>query len=124
MSVGYQNDIHVHDRFDSRPQRIDIDRRQNHTDCRPAAVSGNQDRNLFMRQTSFGGLASPAARLARKVSFALLALQNMLDIAAGGPGEFSRRPFLKAHISPMISPMRYGEDAVDVVYECVNPDYS
>ncbi|NRB04888.1 MAG: trimethylamine methyltransferase family protein [Rhodobacteraceae bacterium] len=44
---------------------------------------------------------------------------EMLDIAAGGPGEFAKRPFLKAHISPMISPMRYGEDAVDVVYECV-----
>ena len=42
---------------------------------------------------------------------------DMLDIAAGGPGEFSKRPFLKAHISPLISPMRYGEDAVDVVYE-------
>ncbi len=44
---------------------------------------------------------------------------EMLDIVAGGPGAFSRRPFLKAHISPMISPMRYGEDAVDVVYECI-----
>ncbi|MDB2610932.1 MAG: trimethylamine methyltransferase family protein [Amylibacter sp.] len=44
---------------------------------------------------------------------------DMLDIAAGGPGEFSKRPFLKAHISPLISPMRYGEDAVDVVYECI-----
>ncbi|QAX30679.1 trimethylamine methyltransferase family protein [Leisingera sp. NJS204] len=44
---------------------------------------------------------------------------EMLDIAAGGPGEFSKRPFLKAHISPVISPMRYGEDAVDVVYECI-----
>ncbi|WP_170771944.1 trimethylamine methyltransferase family protein [Ruegeria lacuscaerulensis] len=44
---------------------------------------------------------------------------QMLDIAAGGPGEFSKRPFLKAHISPVISPLRYGEDAVDVVYECV-----
>ncbi len=44
---------------------------------------------------------------------------EMLDIAAGGPGEFAKRPFLKAHISPMISPLRYGEDAVDVVYECV-----
>ena len=44
---------------------------------------------------------------------------DMLDIAAGGPGEFSKRPFLKAHISPMISPMRYGADAVDVVYECI-----
>lgn len=44
---------------------------------------------------------------------------EMLDIAAGGPGEFARRPFMKAHISPIISPMRFGEDAVDVVYECI-----
>ncbi len=44
---------------------------------------------------------------------------SLLDIAAGGPGAFSERPFLKAHISPVISPLRYGEDAVDVVYECV-----
>lgn len=44
---------------------------------------------------------------------------EMLDIAAGGAGAFSKRPFLKAHISPIISPMRFGEDAVDVVYECI-----
>ena len=44
---------------------------------------------------------------------------EMLDIAAGGKGAFAERPFLKAHISPVISPMRFGEDAVDVVYECV-----
>lgn len=44
---------------------------------------------------------------------------KMLDIAAGADGAFSKRPFMKAHISPVISPMRYGEDAVDVVYECI-----
>lgn len=44
---------------------------------------------------------------------------TMLDIVAGGAGAFSNRPFIKAHISPMISPLRYGEDAVDVVYECI-----
>ena len=44
---------------------------------------------------------------------------QMLDIAAGGAGQFSKRPFLKTHISPIISPMRFGEDAVDVVYECI-----
>lgn len=44
---------------------------------------------------------------------------EMLDIAAGGPGAFSQRPFMKAHISPIISPLRFGEDAVDVVYECI-----
>lgn len=44
---------------------------------------------------------------------------QMFDIAAGGEGAFSRRPFVKAHISPVISPMRYGQDAVDVTFECV-----
>jgi trimethylamine--corrinoid protein Co-methyltransferase len=43
----------------------------------------------------------------------------MLDIAAGGEGKFAKRPFLKAHISPVISPLRYAQDAVDVVYECI-----
>ncbi|MEM6375798.1 MAG: trimethylamine methyltransferase family protein, partial [Pseudomonadota bacterium] len=38
-------------------------------------------------------------------------LVDMLDIAAGGPGAFAERPWLKAHISPVISPMRFGEDA-------------
>jgi len=44
---------------------------------------------------------------------------GMLDIAAGGSGEFAKRPFMKAHVSPIISPMRFGEDAVEVVYECI-----
>ena len=44
---------------------------------------------------------------------------EMLDMAAGGPGAFAARPFMKAHISPVISPMRFGEDAVEVVYACI-----
>ncbi|MGI9410593.1 MAG: trimethylamine methyltransferase family protein, partial [Hyphomicrobiaceae bacterium] len=44
---------------------------------------------------------------------------RMFDVAAGGEGAFSKRPFVKAHISPVISPMRYGADAVDVVYACI-----
>lgn len=44
----------------------------------------------------------------------------MLDIAAGGTGAFAARPFLKAHISPVISPMRFGEDAIDVLYACLD----
>ena len=39
----------------------------------------------------------------------------MLDLVAGGEGAFSRRLFLKAHIGPVIPPLRYGEDAIDVV---------
>ena len=45
---------------------------------------------------------------------------KMFDIAAGGEGAFAKRPFVKAHISPVISPMRYGEDAVDVVFACLD----
>lgn len=43
----------------------------------------------------------------------------MFDIAAGGEGAFAKRPFVKCHISPVISPMRFGDDAVDVVYKCI-----
>ncbi|MGF1446948.1 MAG: trimethylamine methyltransferase family protein [Pikeienuella sp.] len=44
---------------------------------------------------------------------------DMFDIALGGEGRFGERPFCKAHISPVISPMRYGEDAVDVTLACI-----
>ncbi|MEM7269290.1 MAG: trimethylamine methyltransferase family protein [Pseudomonadota bacterium] len=44
---------------------------------------------------------------------------ELFDVVAGGDGAFAKRPFVKAHISPVISPMRYGEDAVDVVYGCI-----
>ena len=43
---------------------------------------------------------------------------DMFDMALGGSGRFRDRPFCKAHISPVISPLRYGEDAVDVTLAC------
>jgi len=44
---------------------------------------------------------------------------DMFDIAMGGSGEFSKRPCCKAHISPIISPLRYGEDAFDVTMAAI-----
>ena len=44
---------------------------------------------------------------------------EMFDIAADGEGAFSRRPFVKVRVSPVIPPKRHGEDAVDVVLECI-----
>ena len=44
---------------------------------------------------------------------------DMFDIALGGEGKFRERPFCKAHISPVISPLRYGEDAFDVALACI-----
>ncbi len=39
---------------------------------------------------------------------------DMFDLVLGGTGKFRQRPFCKAHISPVISPLRYGADAVEV----------
>lgn len=44
---------------------------------------------------------------------------DMLDIAGSETGSFRQRPWVFAHISPVISPLRYGEDAVDVTMECM-----
>ena len=44
---------------------------------------------------------------------------DMFDTSLGGEGRFRERPFCKAHISPVISPLRYGEDAVDVTVACI-----
>ena len=44
---------------------------------------------------------------------------SMFDRALGGEGKYKERAFCKAHISPVISPMRYGEDAVDVTFACI-----
>lgn len=39
---------------------------------------------------------------------------DMFDWISGGEGKFRQRPFCKAHISPVISPLRYGDDAFGV----------
>jgi len=44
---------------------------------------------------------------------------QMLDMASEEAGAFSRAPWVKAHISPVVSPMRYGADAVAVALECI-----
>ena len=44
---------------------------------------------------------------------------DMFDIALGGKDKFSEKPFCKAHISPVISPLKYGEDAVLVALACM-----
>ena len=45
---------------------------------------------------------------------------DMFDVALGGEGRFRERPFCKAHISPIISPLRYGEDAFEVALRCID----
>ncbi|GAB4296408.1 MAG: trimethylamine methyltransferase family protein [Roseovarius sp.] len=44
---------------------------------------------------------------------------EMFDLALGGAGRFRARPCLQAHVSPVVSPMRFGEDAVEVTEACI-----
>ena len=44
---------------------------------------------------------------------------TMFDIAADAEGTFTKKPFLKPLIIPIITAMRYGDEAVDVVSECI-----
>jgi len=44
---------------------------------------------------------------------------EMFDMVLGREGAFQRRPFCQAHVSPIISPLRYGDDAVDVTLACI-----
>lgn len=45
---------------------------------------------------------------------------EMFDMMLGGEGKFKQRPFCKAHISPIVSPLRYGEDAVSVTLAAID----
>lgn len=44
---------------------------------------------------------------------------DIFDHILGGEGTFTKRPFCKAHISPVVSPLNYGEDAVSVMLACI-----
>jgi len=47
------------------------------------------------------------------------AVVDIFDEMMGGKNTFRQRPFCKAHISPVISPLRYGADAVEVALACM-----
>ena len=86
--------------------------------CVATDVADNRDLDV---NTVFALIKNTTKPVATSFTIAehVAPIVDMLDIVAGGDGAFSRRPFVKAHISPVISPMRFAEDAVDVVYECV-----
>ncbi len=44
---------------------------------------------------------------------------DMFDRVLGSTGKFAEKPFCKAHISPVISPLKYGDDAVEVTTACI-----
>ena len=45
---------------------------------------------------------------------------ELFDMVAGGTGKFKERPFCKLHTSPMVPPLRYGDDACDTIVEAIH----
>jgi trimethylamine--corrinoid protein Co-methyltransferase len=86
--------------------------------CIATDVPDNRDLDINTAYALLKNTTKPVAT-AFTVAEHVAPIVQMCDIAAGGDGDFAKRPFLKAHISPVISPMRFGEDAVDVVYACI-----
>ncbi|MEL7543332.1 MAG: trimethylamine methyltransferase family protein [Pseudomonadota bacterium] len=79
------------------------------------------DIDALDRNTAFAllkGTTKPVGT-AFTVAESVGSIVEMFDMALGGAGAFRETPFCKAHISPIISPMRFGEDAVDVTTACI-----
>ena len=44
---------------------------------------------------------------------------DMFDLVLGGKGKFREQPFCNVHITPIVSPLKYGEDALDVALAAI-----
>ncbi len=86
--------------------------------CIATDVADNLDLDINTAYCLMQGTEKPVG-----TSFTLGAhvdpIVDMFDMIAGGTGKFAQQPFCKAHISPVISPMRYGDDAFDVTLACI-----
>ncbi|MEM1374357.1 MAG: trimethylamine methyltransferase family protein, partial [Pseudomonadota bacterium] len=79
--------------------------------CIATDVPDNRDLDINTAYALVKNTTKPTAT-AFTIAAHVAPIVEMFDIAGGGEGSYRARPFLKAHISPVISPMRYGEDAV------------
>ena len=109
MTVRNQNDVGVHSRFEHRLQSLGVDRRKNLADGCAAAIGGDQDRHLFMRQTALAGLSSTLARLAIQSARSLVALKHIGLVNFDNALEF--RPILSRRLQETVPPAEGRIDA-------------
>ncbi|MGI9483612.1 MAG: trimethylamine methyltransferase family protein [Hyphomicrobiales bacterium] len=86
--------------------------------CVATDISDNFDLDVNTAYALLSGTQKPVG-MSFTIGEYVDPIVDMFDIALGGEGKFTERPFCKAHISPVISPLRYGEDAVDVTLACI-----
>jgi len=86
--------------------------------CVATDIAENRDLDINTAYTLIAGTTKPMGT-SITVAENLDPVVDMFDMVLGGEGKFKERPFCKIHISPVISPLRYGEDAVDVALACI-----
>lgn len=87
--------------------------------CVATDILGEEALDINTAYALLAGTTKPVATFFTLAEF-VAPVAKMMDMAEGREGAFSERPWLVAHISPMNSPMRFGSDAVDVCFECIN----
>ncbi|WP_375279720.1 trimethylamine methyltransferase family protein [Pseudooctadecabacter sp.] len=83
-------------------------------------IAGDMDSEWALDvNTAYALMANTTKHVATAFTLAehVAPLVDLFNMASDG--QFAKTPFVKAHISPVISPMRFGADAVDVTYECL-----
>ncbi len=86
--------------------------------CVATDIPDNYDLDINTAYALLAGTTKPVGTSFTMPEYVAPVIE-MFDMALGGEGRFKERPFCKAHISPVISPLRYGEDAVGVTLECI-----
>ena len=90
--------------------------------CVATDIPDNYDLDINTAYALLRGTTKPVAT-SFFVAEHVAPVVRLFDLAEGGEGRFGRRPWCIAHISPILSPFRYGEDAVDVAFECIQHDF-
>ena len=109
MTVRNQNDVGIQNRFEHRLQGLGVDRRKNLADGCAAAIGGDQDRHLFIRQAALAGLAATLARLAIQSARSLVALKHVRLVNFDNALEF--RPILACGLQETVPPAEGRIDA-------------
>ena len=122
MTVGNQNDVGVHSRFKRRLQRLGVNRRKNLADGCAAAVSGDQNRHLFIRQAALAGLAATLARLAIQSARSLVALKHIGLVNFDNALEF--RPILCRCLQETVPELPCAVRAKDYLRPPTSPEIS
>jgi trimethylamine--corrinoid protein Co-methyltransferase len=100
-----------------------VDRLDNiHRFCQTIVATEIEDQNVHAINTAYAMIAGTNKSLA----ISILDPQNiadvvsMFDLVSGGDGKFKNQPFCSIGCCPILSPLRYGEDACEAAFAIID----